>query len=408
MGFKLLHPAGRLAFALNLLLVLTACNAPVVGPGTAPIPSAGTPAATTAPLPTRVVAAQSTIAAEGSLALATPPLQLSFDVSARILTVTVVAGQRVKQGDVLARVDDNQLKDALQQAKDQLELTEAQIRQSQAPAKQTDLDSARAALNSAVARYNELKKGPSSSEIEQAMRNWNQAKNSLYSAQISRDVQCGWSAAQPAVDKITPEDPECKQAQYNVSSAELSEDISRLRYQDAQQPPSQEKLAQAYADVVSARANLVKLEAGVTEQQTLVAEVQLAQSRVAVTRAERNLSKAQLISPCDCTVQEVSIVPGAVSAPGTTAITLLRLDNIRFRTTNLTERDITDVEINASVEVRLRAYERTFTGKVRAILPQASGTQGTNALFTAIIELDPASEVLLPGMTGQANIEVKS
>jgi hypothetical protein len=43
---------------------------------------------------------------------------------------------------------------------------------------------------------------------------------------------------------------------------------------------------------------------------------------------------------------------------------------------------------------------------VRAILPQSSGTQGSNALFTVIVELDPAGEALLPGMLGEAEIEV--
>ncbi|MCL6509192.1 MAG: biotin/lipoyl-binding protein [Anaerolineae bacterium] len=395
----------RSTLLAGLVFGLAACGPAVPGPGQG-LPGAATPVGTLSPLPTQAVAPRTTIIAEGALALATPPLQLSFDVNARVVAVNVVRGQKVKAGEVLAEVDDSQLRNALQQAQEQLALAEAQVRQSQAPAGQPDLDSARAALKSATARYQELKRGPSPFEIEQALRNWNQARNQLYSAQIGRDVECGWSASQPEADKVTPNDPDCKYSQHNVASAEQNERVAYLRYQDAQKPPSQARLAQAYADVAAARANLARLEAGVTEQQKRVSELQLEQSRIAVVRAKRNLDKARLVSPCDCTVQEVNIVPGAIAAPTTPAVTLLRLDNIRLRTTNLTERDIADVRIGAPALVRLRAVQTPLTGRVHAILPLSSGVLGADALFTVIIALDPTGELLLPGMTGQVEIAV--
>jgi len=395
-----------LRFTLPVVLFLAACTAPAPGPGQG-LPGAVTPGATSAPLPTRAVVPRNAVAAEGALALATPPLQLSFDVSARITAVNVVAGQAVKAGVVLAQVDDGQLRDALQQARDQLALAEAQAAQQLAAARPSDISNAKAALNSAVARYNELKQGTSPLEIEEALRSLNQAKNDLYSTQLTRDVECGWSAAKPEVDKISPTDPDCKFSQYSVANQERNVTSANLRYEDAKQPPTKDKLLQAYADVVSARANVAKLETGASDEQRRASDLQLEQSRVAVARAERSLEKAQLVSPCDCTVQEVALVTGGISSPGATAVTLLRLDNIRFRTSNLTERDVTDVRIGAPAGLRLRAFEQPFTGKVRAILPQSSGTQGTNALFTVIIELDPTGEALLPGMTGEAEIEVK-
>ncbi len=359
-----------------------------------------------APLPTRAVAPRTTIVAEGALALATLPIQLSFDVSARVVAVNVTPGRRVRAGMVLAEIDDSQFRNALQQAREQLALAEAQARQSQAPASQSELDSARAALNAALARYEELKRGPSTTEIEQALRSWNQARNQLYAAQIARDVECGWSAARPESEKITPRDPDCNYAQHNVASAEQNERVAYLRYLDAQQPPSPARLAQANADLVAARASLARLEAGVTEAQQRVLALQLEQSRVAVARAEQNLSRARLVSPCDCTVQSVSIAPGAVATPGAPAITLLQLDHMRLRTTNLTERDIADVKVGATARVRLRAVQTPLTGRVRAILPQSSGMLGADALFTVIVELNPTNELLLPGMTGQVEITV--
>ncbi len=389
-------------FVLVASLVLAACAAPVPGP--APNPNEPT----RAPLPTRVVAPRTTIFADGSLALATPALQLSFDVTARVIKVNVAPGQGVNQGDVLAEVDAGSLNDALQQAKDQLALTEAQIAQQQAPARQTDIDSAQASVNSALARYTELKQGSTTSQVEQALRSWNQAKNSLYQSQLQRDTECGWSGSTPLADKKSPDnDPDCKYAQYQVTSAELNERMAYQRYIDAQQPPTADRIAAAWADVVSARASLTKLQAGTAAEAKLVSDIQLEQARLTVQRAERNVAKAKLVSPCNCTVQSVEVVFGAASSPGVAAITLLKLEDIRFRTTNLTERDVVSIQPGNPVSVRLRAFsEEAFAGKVRAVLPLSSGTQGSNALFTVVIDLDPAGKALLPGMSGQAEIQL--
>ena len=389
-------------------LTLTACAAPVPGPGPNNLPGTPNPnQPSPAPLPTRAVAPRTTVSANGSLALATPALQLSFDVTARVTKVNVAAGQAVKQGDVLAEVDDSALKDALQQAKDQLTLSEAQTAQGQAPPKQTAIDVDKASLTSAQARYNELKRGSTQIEIEQAMRNWNEAKNSLYQSQLSRDGECGWTASTPVDQKASLNTPDCKAAQYNVISSELSERMSHQKYLDAQKPPTKERIAQAWADVVSARASLAKTQAGTTAEQKQVTDVQLDQVRLTVKRAERNLAQAKLISPCNCIVQEVSVVPDAAASPGTTAVTLLKLDDIRFRTTNLTERDVSGIKPGNAATLRLRAFTEPFTGTVRAVLPLSTGTQGGNALFTVVVALDPSGKTLLPGMSGQAEIRIE-
>lgn len=396
-------------FLIAVSLALAACAAPMPGPGPGPQDTTPNPnEPTAAPLPTRVVAPRTTISADGSLALATPALQLSFDVTARVTKVNVAPGQVVKQGDVLAEVDAGSLNDALQQAKDQLALTEAQIAQQQAPARQTDIDSAQASLNSALARYTELKKGSTASQVEQALRNWNQAKNSLYQSQLQRDMECGWSGSTPLADKKSPDnDPDCKYAHYQVTSAEINERIASLRYTDAQQPPTQDRIAAAWADVVSARASLAKAQAGTTAEAKLVSDIQLEQTQLAVQRAERSVAKAKLVSPCNCTVQAVDVVFGTASSPGAAAVTLLKLEDIRFRTTNLTERDVVSIQPGNVVSVRLRAFsDAAFVGKVRAVLPLSSGTQGSNALFTVVIDLDPSGKGLLPGMSGQAEIQL--
>lgn len=262
-------------------MLMAACAAPT----TTPAP-AQQPPVTVAPLPTRTVTTRAVVTADGAMALAKPALQLSFDVSDRVTSVNVAIGQRVQAGDVLAEVDGSQLRGALQQAQDALAVAEAQAAQTLAAPQQRDIDTAQAAYTTAAARYNELRKGPSRSDITDALRSWNNAKNSLYQAQLSRDIECGWSASKPESDKVSSDDPDCRYNQWSVSNAELSEQSAYLRYTEAQKPPTRDRIAQAYADLLSAKANLEKAKAGPTEEQRRLSDLQLQQSRIAVRRAE--------------------------------------------------------------------------------------------------------------------------
>ena len=399
-------PRGRglIGLMVCVAVLVTACQ-PTAAPTEVQINNPQVIAAET-PLPTRAVAPRTTIAADGSLVLATPLIVASFEVSAKVTHVNVTPGQAVKKGDVLAELDSAQLTEALTRAQEQLTLKENETALSLAPAKKGDLDSAKASLASAYARYTELKKGPAKSDIDQALHSWNEAKNSLNSQQISRDGVCRIDP-NTAIEKqnVDRNNPKCKQADLLVQSSEISERSAYHKYLDAQKPPTSDKLAQANSDILSAQASLAKLQNGVSAEQRKVYDLQLAQTKLAVVRAQRNLAKAQLISPCACVVQDVNLTVGA-NASGA-GISLLDVSAVQFRTTNLSERDVVQMQPGQAVSVRLKAYDQSFVGKVNAVLPLSSGTQGNAATFTVLVGLEPAQVPLLPGMTGQAEIQIK-
>ncbi len=343
-------------------------------------------------LPTRAVSAGVRVAVEGVLALDAPLVSAAFDAAGRVTAVYVSPGQSVRKGQVLAELDAADLENALQSAREALTLKQLQIEKSLAPASAGDIASAKAALNSAYAAYNALKQGASAHDVEAALRNWNQAKNSLYSAQLNRDEVCG------------RKENTCEQAQLNVRAAELSVDTAYQQYVQAQQPASQNDLTKAWSSVLQAKANLAALEGGVSEAQRRVFDLQLRQAQLSVERAERNLAAARLVSPCDCVVQAVSLSVGADAANG--SVTLLDLSRVKFQTTNLTERDVVKLRAGQQAAIRLKAYDQSFSGRVVAVLPLSSGVQGTAALYTALIELDAVDAILRPGMTGQAEISM--
>ncbi|NJM42368.1 MAG: biotin/lipoyl-binding protein [Anaerolineae bacterium] len=365
---------------------------PVAGGEAAPAAGAAAPAQPTA-LPTRVVVANTTLTVDGVLALGGPLMTMSFSGNGKVAAVNVSPGQAVKKGDVLAELDSTSLGNALQLAQEQLVLKQAQINSSLAPSAKTELDTARASLASAYAAYAEAKKGPDANTVEQALRSWNQAKNSLYSSQLNRDATC-------ATDK---ESGKCKQAELGVQSAEINERSAYQKYVDSQAPTTPGTLTQSWSGVLQAQASLAKLQYNVSAEDKQVYDLQLASAQKAVERAQRNLAQAKLTSPCDCKVQEVTMSAGGAGGN----ITLLDVAQVQFHTTNLNERDVVNLQQGQAVMLRLKAFGQTFVGKVGNVLPVSSGSLSGVALYTAIVTLDPTDAELLPGMTGQAEITLK-
>jgi HlyD family secretion protein len=122
---------------------------------------------------------------------------------------------------------------------------------------------------------------------------------------------------------------------------------------------------------------------------------------VTVDRAQRDLTKTKLYSPCDCVVQAVNLNVGADAGSG---VSLMDMSQLRFHTASLNEQNVVKLKEGQKVEIRLKAFDKTFTGKVGYIVPMSTSTSDSLALFTAIIELDEMDAGLLPGMTGQATI----
>lgn len=384
------------------MLVLAACqNQATAAPTATPPVSAPAPAQ-----PTRVVSANTVIAVDGALALQTPLVSLTFGSASKVASVKVAPGQLVKTGDVLAELDKTDLNIALQKAQDALTLQKAQIANSSAPATKADVDNAKTSLNAAYAAYTTLKDGPDAHTVEQARISWNQAKNSLAQSQLSRDVTCHFVAGKTTEAEMAAQiagDLDCKVADRNAKNAELRTQTAYQAYVDAQKPATDGDLAKAWSSVAQAQASLAKLQAGTSDAQKAIYDLQLKQAQLSVDRATRDLGNATLVSPCDCAVQDVGLVAGGV---GTGAITLLDTAKIKFYTTNLNERDVAAVKAGQGVVLRLKAFDKTLSGKVESVLPASSGTASGAALFTAVIGVDKTEANLLPGMTGQAEITV--
>lgn len=386
---------GRIAILLSVVaLGLAACQAPG-GQPQADISTTSAPVrATRTPLPTREVVSASNVTANGVLALRGPVVQTGFDVNGTINAVRVAAGQRVKTGDVLATIDDVDLRDAVEDAELSLALTEAQIRLQAAPVLTEDIEAARAALVSAQVSYAQTKGGPTQSEIDNAQRNADAAWLQYIAAQSNRDTHCGGPLGTATID--------CQQQEAQYGNAYESMLAARATLKALKEPVSQNTLTQSYASVTTAQSRLDALNAETAAETKRVAQVQYDQAKASLDRAKSRLAKATLTSPCDCIVQEIKVAVGG--AAGASAFVLVDVAQLQFQTTNLSERDVAGVGPGAAVSIRLKAHVAPLTGKVATVLSQSSGAQGGVALFTVLVDLDATDKLLLPGMTGEAEL----
>ena len=380
-------------------LGLTACSPAAPQGVTITNDLANQPEAT--PLPTRQVAPRISVVADGVLALAAPPIPLTFEANAKVTAVNTRAGQTVQPGDVLGSVDETLLRDAVTDAQTNLDLVEAQIRLQGVPASKEDLASAQASLNSAYATYSTTKAGATASDVEQARMSWESAQAQYSSAQSSRDRACGEDKASAS----------CKSQEAALGNAYESLQSAYERYQELLQPATKDKVTQAYSSVASAKARVDSLKSTLTDEQKRVAQLQFDQAKAALARAQANLKKAKLVSPCACVVQEANLVLGGV--PTGTAFLLVNVKGIQFKTTNLSERDVANIAPGSAAKIRLKAFDESFVGTVSAVLAQSTGAQSGAALITVLIDIDVISGLgatdkpLLPGMTGQAEIAIQ-
>jgi HlyD family secretion protein len=135
-----------------------------------------------------------------------------------------------------------------------------------------------------------------------------------------------------------------------------------------------------------------------------LADTKVLQAQVALELAQIDLAEATLSAPFDGTVTSLRVIPGEFVPSDQAAVTLATLDQLQLETTDLSERDIAQVDIGAPVDIFVEALSERFRGKVIRISPKAD-TVGGDVVFKTTIAFDQQPENLLWGMTAEVTIQ---
>ncbi|KRQ06341.1 HlyD family secretion protein [Bradyrhizobium manausense] len=290
-------------------------------------------------------------------------------VSGYIAKVLVGDNEKVRSGQVLARIDDRDFKAALGQAR-------------------ADVAAAEASVSNLDAQL----------ELQQPVI-----------AQSTADV-----TAADANLKFAQEE----RARYDELMKSGSGTIQRAQQTDAALRASNAQLQHAESGLVAARR---KVDVLTTQRAQAIA--QLDRARAVADQAELNLSYTEITAPVDGTVGARSLRVGQYVQAGTQLMAVVPLDAV-YVVANFKETQLTHVRAGQPVELQVDSFRnRTLHGHVDSLSP-ASGLEfallppdNATGNFTKIVQRVPVKIVLddhsltgllRPGMSAVPTVDTKA
>jgi HlyD family secretion protein len=340
------------------------------------------------------------VAADGELVSPYPSVGMSFggEASGKVLTIAVKAGDTVEAGDLLAELDDVDLRRAVGEA--QLALDRAVADREEA-VEQWERDIADAENDLASAERTLV-----IARLEYSDTSLEEARDTLKWAQKSEsDRKAEYEEA------MTLWPPRPVDAQRDAWHRAIDDrEIAEMRLTDTENAQQAEalKLQGCEADVATAERSLAALQDGIDASYDRAIE----DARIELVKAQETLGRAKMVAPWAATVLSVDAAPGSDVGASTSVVTLLNIEGgLRFVTRDLSEQHIANVYPGQRAVVTLRTFAQTpLEGTVEAVVPQVEGEEGKDSRFTVYVQLAPSADGpgadlrLLPGLSGRVEI----
>ncbi len=387
--------------------------------------------------------------------------QLSFDVSRiELIELNVVAGQEVKEGAVLARIDPGSLERAVEQAEADLLSAEEQLEAAQSPVTELDLRRAKLAVTQAETALEQAREKVSDLQITDSVaaeRAVSKAEYNLEIAQINvtlveysttvrknvrdgeytvdwherklRDLEAQYlqglvdqdtveeerEALAAARDQLADADSKAadalEAAHYQVTQAEEALVKAEAALAELEEGPTaleveqaNDQVAQAEYNLNRAQEELAQLEAGPSANEIELAQARYEAAEATLEEAKANLEAATMLAPFDATVVSVGAGVGDLVSSGTMIVSLADLTELRVRA-SVDETDISQVEVGQPVRITFDSLPGLgFQGQVLEIPLEGTLSQSI-VTYEVPISLEGAEDAeLKSGMT--ANLEI--
>jgi HlyD family secretion protein len=317
------------------------------------------------------------IVASGNIELT--EVNIAFKTSGKLIERTVDEGDVVKKGQVIARLDRDQLLAQREREAAGLNSAISQLAQAEtslAWQKENmagDVEQRKADLNSYQARLQELKNGSRPQEIQEA-------KAAVESAQSEYDrAQRDWDRAQTLYknDDISSAQYDQYRNRWESSDAALKQAKERQALVLA--GPRVEQIDAAAAQVQRAVGSLKMAESNSIEIKRREQELTFRRSEIERAKASLALIDAQLAdtiaaSPVDGVVLVKAADVGEVLAAGTTVVTVGDIDHPWLRA-YINETDLGRVKLGAKARITTDSYPgKVYEGRVSFIASEAEFT----------------------------------
>ena len=347
-----------------------------------------------------------TIDASGKIMPATS-MDLYPSAQGQITAVLVQAGDTVRAGQVLVRLDSTDAQASLRAAEDNLAIAEDRLRAAkqdlaQAPiSAQKDLDGRRAALASAKSRLDQLLAGPTDSEAEQANISLSQAQLSYDAAKDEYDRTLRLYEAKAATKQALD-------SAYNkLQTAQVGLDSAKSKLKQLYIPSNAEdvsaaraSLAQAQADVAIAEENLrnANNNDAVTSAQ---AGVRVVQNNL--NQARKNASGMAVTAPFAGLITAVNANLGAYAGTQSPLVSVATPSTLTAQV-QVDENDVGRVQVGQEAIVAISALDsEEFKGRVALVGGMGSDQNGVT-YYQVEIDIMDASGRIKPGMSADASV----
>ena len=274
--------------------------------------------------------------------------QLSFKIPGRVAERPVFEGDQVKQGQLVARLDDVEQRQQLALRRAEVAATEAALAELEAGARPQEIASAKAAVHSAEA------------ERDRAQVDFKRQQELLNDAAISR------------------RDYDSAEAQLKVADARLTDAKEKLKL--IREGPRPETIQQARA--------------------------RLEQARAALAFAETQVENTRLASPLGGTVLSHHIEAGEFVSPGTPIVTVADTKHVWVRA-YVDQADLGRIAHGQHVPVRIDTFpDKRYDGVIGFIASEAEFTPKTvqtakervKLVFRIKVDIANPNDELKPGM----------
>jgi len=335
--------------------------------------------------------------------------EVSFKMPGRVSSRPIDEGQLVQKDELIATLDDAELRSQLDLRQAELQAAESALAELVAGSRPEEIAAAKAAMDQAQAFVDELVAGSREQEIKAADAKLaaTQASVQLLKSDLDRGLRLVQSNA------ISQEELDRRQGIYGVALAEqaaANEDLKLIK-----EGPRAEKIAQARAALAQVTAKYDLVKAGPRKETIQQAKAKTEQVKAAIQLAQTNLENATLRSPLTGIVLSKNTEPGEFVAAGTPVVTVGDLENVWLRA-YINETDLGRVKIGQIVHVTTDTYpDKQYEGRISFVSSEAEFTpknvqtsqERVKLVYRIKIDIHNINMELKPGMPADAVIEIK-
>jgi HlyD family secretion protein len=344
-------------------------------------------------------------------------VKVSFKIPGRISQRLVDEGYAVKQGDLIAKLEDRELIDQKNKAESAMKALQAKIPsilttiEKEEKTSTDEVNQAEASLRAAQALLAKLLSGSRPQEVEQAEAEAEWAKSELEKEEkalirIKQLYQKDYVAAQ------------------DWDTANASFEVARAKYKKAgenyalvKEGPRREEIEEAKAQVEKAKASLSmshskKLQIKIYREELEVQKAQLNEASAGLEIAKRQLEYSQVFAPVSGVVLTKSAEEGEYVSPGNTVVTIADLDHVWLKA-YVEETDLGRVNIGQRVKIKTDTFSgKIYEGKVSFISSEAEFTpkqvqtqkERVKLVYRIKMDVENPQRELKPGMPADAEI----